>query len=47
MSTLISENTKVEVYVAKRPLDCVADGIHKVMTKEGYESVLSVANHKK
>lgn len=47
MSTLISENTKQEVYIARRPLDCVADGIHKIMTKEGYESVLSVANHKK
>ncbi|MBE6681862.1 MAG: rod shape-determining protein [Ruminococcaceae bacterium] len=47
MSTLISENTKLEVYIARRPLDCVIDGIHKIMTKEGYESVLSVANHKK
>ncbi len=44
---LISEKTKVEVYVAKRPIDCVVDGIHKIMTKEGYESVLTVVNHKR
>jgi len=47
LSQLISEKTKVDVYVAKRPLDCVVDGIHKIMTKEGYESVLTVVNHKR
>lgn len=44
---LISEKTKVNVYMAKRPLDCVIDGIQKIMTKEGYESVLRIANHRR
>lgn len=47
LSQLIAEKTKLDVYVAKRPLDCVIDGIHKIMTKDGFESVLSVAGHKK
>ena len=47
LSQLVSEKTKVEVYVAKRPLDCVIDGIHKIMTKEGFESVLTKANHRR
>jgi len=46
LGQLISERTKLTVYVAKRPLECVIDGIHKIMTKEGYESVLRVSNHK-
>ncbi len=46
LGQLISERTKLAVYVAKRPLECVIDGIHKIMTKEGYESVLRVSNHK-
>ena len=44
---LIAEKTKLNVYVAKHPLDCVADGIHKIMTKEGFDSVLTVVNHKR
>ena len=47
LSELISEKTKLDVYVAKRPLDCVIDGIHKIMTKEGFESVLTVVNHRR
>lgn len=47
LSQLVGEKTKVNVYVAKRPLDCVIDGIHKIMTKEGYESVLTKANHRR
>ncbi len=47
LSQLISDKTHLNVYVAKRPLDCVADGIHKIMTKDGYSSVLTVANHRK
>lgn len=47
LSQLISDKTNLNVYVAKRPLDCVADGIHKIITKEGYSSVLTVANHRK
>ena len=47
LSELISEKTKLDVYVAKRPLDCVVDGIHKIMTKEGFESVLTVVNHRR
>ena len=27
--------------------DCVADGIVKIMTKDGYSSVLSIVNHRK
>ncbi len=47
LGQLISEKTHLKVYVAKRPLDCVAEGIVRIMTKEGYSSVLKVANHKK
>ena len=47
LSTLLSEKTHVKVYTAKRPLDCVVDGIHKIMTKDGFESVLTVVNHKR
>ena len=47
ISQLIADKTKLDVYVAKRPLDCVVDGIHKIMTKEGFESVLAVSNHKR
>ena len=47
ISQLIADKTKLDVYVAKRPLDCVVDGIHKIMTKEGFESVLAIANHKR
>ena len=47
LSLLVAEKTHLEVYIAKRPLDCVIDGIHKIMTKEGYESVLTVVNHKR
>lgn len=47
LSLLISQKTKVDVYVAKRPLDCVVDGIHKIMTKDGYESVLSKSSNKR
>ena len=47
LSQLIGEKTKQDVYVAKRPLDCVIDGIYKIMTKDGYESVLTVVNHKR
>ena len=47
LSELISEKTKLDVYVAKRPLDCVVDGIHKIMTKEGFDSVLTVVNHRR
>lgn len=38
---LVGERTHLPVYVANRPLDCVADGIIKVMTSpEAYENVL-------
>lgn len=47
LARLVSEKTHVTVYVAKRPLDCVADGIVKIMSKGGYESVLTVVNHKR
>lgn len=47
LNVLIAEKTKQNVYVAKRPLDCVADGIHKIMTKDIYSNVLMVANQKR
>ncbi len=47
LSQLISEKTHLNVYVAKRPLDCVVDGIHRIMTKDGFSSVLTVINHKR
>ena len=47
LSKLISEKTKQDVYVAKRPLDCVVDGIYKIMTKDGFDSALTVVNHKR
>jgi len=47
LGQLVGEKTHLKVYVAKRPLDCVAEGILRIMTKEGYDSVLKVTNHKK
>ena len=47
IAQLVGEKTHLDVYVAKHPLDCVADGILKIMTKDGYSSVLSVVNHRK
>ncbi len=47
ISTLIAMKTKQRVYVAKRPLDCVVDGLHKIMTKDMYEAAISISGHKK
>ncbi len=47
ISRLVSEKTHLKVYVAKRPLECVLEGIIKIMTKDVYSSVLKVSNHKK
>ena len=47
LDSLVNEKTHVMVLTARRPLDCVADGIMKIMTKDGYESVLTVVNHKR
>ena len=47
LSQLVSQKTKLDVYVAKRPLDCVVDGIHKIMSKEGFESVLKMSSHRR
>ncbi len=47
ISTLVAVKTKQRVYVAKRPLDCVVDGLHKIITKEMYETALSISNHRK
>lgn len=41
---LIGEKTHLKVYIAKRPLDCVVEGILKIMTKDGYSSVLKMAS---
>ncbi len=46
IAALIGQKTHLKVYVAKRPLDCVAEGILKIMTKEGYSSVLKTANRR-
>jgi len=43
LAYLIHEKTHLDVYIAKKPLDCVAEGILKVMSGPGYESVLKHA----
>lgn len=40
MPLLIKDKTGLPVMVAPHPLDCVADGIIKVMTTSGYKNVL-------
>lgn len=40
MGLLVQEKTGLPVRIAKHPLDCVADGIMKVMTSKGYKGVL-------
>lgn len=40
MGLLVEEKTGLPVRIAKHPLDCVADGIIKVMTSRGYKGVL-------
>lgn len=40
MGILVQERTGLPVYIAKHPLDCVAEGIIKVMTSKGYNNVL-------
>ncbi len=40
MGILVQEKTGLPVYIAKHPLDCVAEGITKVMTSKGYKNVL-------
>ena len=40
MGILVQEKTGLPVYIAKHPLDCVAEGIIKVMTSKGYKNVL-------
>lgn len=47
LGQLVSEKTHLKVYVAKRPAECVAEGILRIMTKEGYSSVLKTVNHKR
>ena len=47
LGQLVGEKTHLKVYIAKRPLECVTEGIMKIMTKEGYSSVLKFANHRK
>lgn len=43
LAFLIRERTHLDVHIAKRPLDCVADGIIKVMSNPGYENILKNA----
>lgn len=40
MGALVHEKTKLPVYIAHHPLDCVASGIYKVMTSKGYNGIL-------
>ena len=47
ISLLVAQKTKLDVYIAKRPLDCVVDGIHKIMTKEGFDFVLKMSGRRK
>ncbi len=48
IGALVEEHTHLPVFVANRALDCVADGILKVMSAKGgmYDSVLKQASHK-
>lgn len=43
---LVHEATHLPVFVAKHPLDCVAEGIVKVMSENSYKSVLKVVDKK-
>ena len=40
LGTLIHEKTKLPIYIANHPLDCVAEGICKVMKSRGYNNLL-------
>lgn len=40
MGALIKDKTGLPVYIAKRPLDCVAEGICKVMLSRSYKNLL-------
>jgi len=46
LGTLVNERTGVPVFVAKRPLDCVADGIIKVMSTPAFPGVLQEVRHR-
>ncbi len=46
LALLLHEKTKLPIYVAKRPLDCVAEGILKIMTDPSLKNVLKVVDHK-
>jgi rod shape-determining protein MreB len=42
LKTLLQEETGIKTYIAKRPLDCVADGIGAVLEDlDSHGSVLS------
>lgn len=47
MGNLVGEKTKLKVFIAKRPLECVAEGIIKIITKDGYSSVIKPTSGKK
>lgn len=40
MGAFIHEKTKLSVYIAKKPLDCVAEGIFKAMNSRSYRHLL-------
>lgn len=46
ISQLVHEKTHLNVSIAKRPLDCVADGIIKVISSNSYNNVLQEVDHK-
>ncbi len=45
INTLIEEKTRLPVSIAKRPLDCVADGIGKIIEQKKLHYILSHVKH--
>ena len=43
---LVQDKTHLPVYVANRPLDCVADGIMKIISTKGYENVVKYVSNR-
>ena len=41
MAMMLQSKTGLTVNIAKHPLDCVADGIMKIMSSNAYKSVLT------
>ncbi len=46
LAYLVQDKTHLPVYVANRPLDCVADGIMKIISTKGYENVVKYVSNR-